>query len=166
MLGTGIYPFNLPASPPISLTETGSHFLKTDRAVTQPVGPLDQSRRRPSQTDGRPVGSKHGLEQIVTPLRWNEGGIERKQRVMHDHVRRIQPSVVRQSGQVRGQVGDGGDLAVTERHMKQSFVIADPQMDPAASKAAVEQLVRIEPGKVHVSSLSAEAADRGSSQPA
>ena len=166
MLRTGIYPLNLPATPPVGFTVARSHIFKADRAVTQPIGPLDQGRRGPRQTNRRPVGSKHGLKKIGTALRRNERGIEREQRVIQDHAFRIQARVVRQRSQVCGQIGDRGDLAVTERHMKQSFVIADPQMDPAASKAAVEQLVRIEPGKVHVSSLSAEAAYRGSDQPA
>ncbi|MCY1361613.1 hypothetical protein D9M69_482840 [compost metagenome] len=165
MLGTGVYPLNLPATPPVRLTETSSHVLETDRAVTQPLGPLDQGRRGPGQTNRRPVGGEHGLEQVTTTLLWNEWRIEWKQRVMHDHVRCIQPSIVRQSNQMRRQVGDRGDFAVTEQHVQQSLVAADPQMYSASSNTTVEQLVRIEPGEIHISSLSAEAVDLGSGQP-
>ena len=166
MLGTGIYPLNLPATPPVGFTVARSHIFKADRAVTQPIGPLDQGRRGPRQTNRRPVGSKHGLKKIGTALRRNERGIEREQRVIQDHAFRIQARVVRQRSQVCGQIGDRGNLAVTEKHVQQGLVAAYPQMYPAPGNTAVKQFVRVEPGEVHVSSLSAEAADRGSSQPA
>lgn len=100
MLGTGIYPLNLPATPPVGFTVARSHIFKADRAVTQPIGPLDQGRRGPRQTNRRPVGSKHGLKKIGTALRRNERGIEREQRVIQDHAFRIQARVVRQRSQV------------------------------------------------------------------
>ncbi len=106
MLGTGIYPLNLPGTPPVRFTVTCSHIFKADRAVTQPIGPLDQCSRGSSQTNGRPVGSEHGLKKIGTALRRNKRSIEREQRVIQDHAFRIQACVIRQSSQVCGQIGE------------------------------------------------------------
>ncbi len=57
MLGTGIYPLNLPATPPVGFTVARSHIFKADRAVTQPIGPLDQGRRGPRY---RPIVGRSG----------------------------------------------------------------------------------------------------------
>lgn len=48
---------------------------------------------------------------------------------------------------MRRQVSDRSNFAVTEQHVQQSLVAADPQMYPAPSNATIEQLVRVEPGE-------------------
>ncbi|MNH41341.1 hypothetical protein D3C72_581560 [compost metagenome] len=41
----GVHTLDLPASPPIGLSEFCHHFLDADWAVPQPLGPFDQRCR-------------------------------------------------------------------------------------------------------------------------
>ncbi|GAB1153541.1 MAG: hypothetical protein WStaPseu_36770 [Shewanella algae] len=112
---TDVHTLNLPTSPPIGLPEFCHHFLYTERAVTQPLGPFDQCCGGTSESyNYGHVWSQHGLEKSLPALLWDERRIKREEGVVDHQITCVQACVARQTFQVAGQVGNRRDSGIAE----------------------------------------------------